>query len=503
MNLMSYPPNRRIETNLGDSYKNQNGSESQNTMVSKISNTEEPVQTELTAVSSSESIKQAAFSKLLNSLSGMSNSNSAYNKTKMPSPSLQFSQAPLQGMNAATTLYWQVPFTTYDPDQFFALGMDGFSPIGWRKFHFRHSKQTIKPILVKTNANSNTSQMSLRQKTNNDVSSEFNNKLSYNIQMKIYSQAYENRFKNKTNTRQMQKNIYRRNQKRYKRVKKHPRPPVWFPSGPLTNQVLPVHYIYVFYKRARLPRDRYIRRRLRRNKDGAPLSIRASLTKLTDMTLRRRSKPRRKYHRKPSQSASLRTSNFGNNAMQYTKTENLLLKRRQFRGFPNEADRSRPIPENQDTYQTEQNTLGALSKSKSKKRRKTSITKQQSDNLRIRQLRRRVQRQVIRPIWRYRPRAGGFVWPGDYLRLEEVRAPKLNPNAQISVMKNDESKRVNKQRKIRKKKRRIIQEWQVQPKKYLLEKHNLLVLKKRLQKSQNTHKLHQRVKELSYLFKNK
>lgn len=38
-------------------------------------------------------------------------------------------------------------------------------------------------------------------------------------------------------------------------------------------------------------------------------------------------------------------------------------------------------------------------------------------------------------------------------------------------------------RKIRKKKRRTIQEWQIQPKKYLLEKHNLKVLKKRFEKS--------------------
>nr|YP_009238317.1 hypothetical chloroplast protein RF1 [Bracteacoccus minor]AMO01195.1 hypothetical chloroplast protein RF1 [Bracteacoccus minor] len=411
----------------------------------------------------------------------------------------EFSRAPLRGMNAGTTLYCQVPFTTYDPDQFFALGMDGFSPIGWRKFHFRRSKQTIKPILVKTNA---ISSAKLRQEKNQ---SEFTNELSYNIQMKIHSQIYENRFKQKTSfnddNQKMQRNIYRRSQKRYKRVRKHPRPPVWFPSGPLMNQVLPVHYIYVFYKRARLPRDRYIRRRLRRNKDGAPLSIRTSLTKLTDMTLRRRSKPRRKYHRKPSQSALRRTSNFGKKAMQYTKTENLLLKRRKFRGFPNEADHFRPIPETQESRTRRLQTgSGASFKSKSKKRRK----KQQSESVRIRQLRRRVQRQVIRPVWRYRPRAGGFVWPCDYLRLEKVPGRKLNPNKQMSVTKKDESKPINKRRKnnpvLRKKKSRVIQEWQLQPKKYLLEKHNLFVLKKRLQKSQNSHKIHQRAKELSYLF---
>ena len=38
-------------------------------------------------------------------------------------------------------------------------------------------------------------------------------------------------------------------------------------------------------------------------------------------------------------------------------------------------------------------------------------------------------------------------------------------------------------RKIRKKKRRTLQEWQIQPKRYFYEKHNLKVLKKRIEKS--------------------
>jgi hypothetical protein len=43
----------------------------------------------------------------------------------------------------------------------------------------------------------------------------------------------------------------------------------------------------------------------------------------------------------------------------------------------------------------------------------------------MKQLRRRVQRQIIRSAWRYRPRAGGFVWPGDYLKLELVKHQNL------------------------------------------------------------------------------
>ena len=66
-----------------------------------------------------------------------------------------------------------------------------------------------------------------------------------------------------------------------------------------------------------------------------------------------------------------------------------------------------------------------------KQRKKDEASKQsgnnkQTTNLRTKQLRRRVQRQIIRSVWRYKPRAGGFVWPGDYLKLEQIKAPKLN-----------------------------------------------------------------------------
>jgi uncharacterized membrane protein len=46
----------------------------------------------------------------------------------------------------------------------------------------------------------------------------------------------------------------------------------------------------------------------------------------------------------------------------------------------------------------------------------------------------------------------------------------------------------------------MIQEWQIQPKKYLLQKHNLKVLKKRLEKAQNFTEFNQKVKNLETLF---
>nr|WVD55767.1 hypothetical chloroplast RF1 [Tetradesmus sp. JML-2023c] len=397
----------------------------------------------------------------------------------------EFSKAPLQGMNAATTLYWQIPFTTYDPDQFFALGMDGFSPLGWRNFSFKHSKQTTKPILVKNffsfQNNSNNFSKNLRVKfLENTLKTKildpktcntFQNCFNVNEFEKINNVGFlmtsPNKFFSKA---EIDKNFeYQRILKKQKRIKKHPRPPVWFPSGSLSQQVLPVHYIYVFYKRSRLPRDRYIRRRLQstflKNKNSTEtFANNSTITKITDFTLRKRTKPRRKYHRKRF----------------LLDTNQFLLRRRKFRSFLDENETTRPRSKLFETSKQEKRIL------KSKQRRKITDSKQSTENLRLRQLRRRVQRQVFRPISRYQPRAGGFVWPGDYLRLELVKAPQLNitPLSPGATQENiDLLQPENSSRKIRKKKRRTLQEWQIQPKKYLSEKHNIKVLKKRLKKS--------------------
>lgn len=372
-----------------------------------------------------------------------------------------FVQSPLQGMNAATTLYWQIPFTTYDPDQFFALGMDGFSPIGWRNFSFKHSKQTTKPILVKN---------FYSFQPNDKKAKDFSLDLRFKISQQNLST--NNRF-SKTKT-EIDKNFeYRRILKKQKRLKKHPRPPVWFPSGSLSQQVLPVHYIYVFYKRSRLPRDRYIRRRLRssflNNQNSREDSFRG--TKIIDFTLRKRTKPRRKYHRK----------RFGD----FSEKNQFFARRRKFRGFFDETETTRPSSKL--FLQPSTGTKQEKRILRSKQRRKIQDSKQPNENIRVRQLRRRVQRQVYRPVWRSRPRAGGFVWPGDYLRFELVKAsplktaPVLNKNETFIESENTQSST----RKIRKKNRRTLQEWQIQPKRYFFEKHNLKVLKKRIEKSMN------------------
>jgi hypothetical protein len=399
-----------------------------------------------------------------------------------------FTNGFLNSMNAATTLYWQIPFTTYDPDQFFALGMDGFSPLGWKNFTFKFSQRTTKPILVKKMATlphfslTNVALNSTNFSENLEIKV-LKNQFGYildqtkranNLQPTIQTNFSTERFN--------QINQYRRIQKRYKRVKKHPRPPVWFPSGPLTSQILPVHYIYVFYKRYRLPRDRYVRRRLRANKSDSFTMATATTNRLQlyNYTLRKRVKPKRKYHRK--------------NFKFLRKNENLVqtIFRRQFRDYSTEKIHFRPSS----SFILKESDIKEKMKPRKKTENKNKLSNKSSrDNLRLRQLRRRVQRQVFRPVWRYKPQAGGFIWPGDYLRLDQIKAPKLQTiekNTTQEFLKSEAFResgfsetKTKKQRKIRKKKRRIIPEWQIQPKKYLLTKHNMKVLKKRLEKSQN------------------
>ena len=415
---------------------------------------------------------------------------------------LNFNSAPLKGMNAATTLYWQIPFTTYDPDQFFALGLDGFAPLGWRRFQFRHSilkswlyeKTTPQETNSQRNLSNKHPNYVVKNKTNildiSDSNYKLNNsKLIYKLKQKhnpinnsSFNSDSSDKF-NKMNT----KNIYRRLKKRYRRVKKHPRSPVWFPSGPLLNQVLPVHYIYIFYKRSRLPRDRYIKRRLRKSKsiDLSANNQNLNNVPIPDFTLRKRVKTKRKYHIKQDLS----------------KKSPIIPRRMAFISENSDQLRWRPL-----SRQKLNKPISELIKEqralKSKKRKKESqdASNKQPTNIRMKQLRRRVQRQIIRSAWRYRPRAGGFVWPGDYLKLELVKAPKLSlKNTLLELESSDKNKLRSGPSKAKRKKKRNLQEWQIQPKKYLLERHNYNVIKKKLEKAQRSHKLAERVKELNYV----
>jgi hypothetical protein len=310
--------------------------------------------------------------------------------------------------------------------------------------------------------------------------------------------------------KKLSKNISRRLKKRNKRVKKHPRAPVWFPSGPLLNQVLPVHYIYVFYKRSRVPRDRYLKRRLQnmkginkgkevntnREPNNGPLS-----PSLVDYTLRKRVKTKRKYHRKKDLS----------------KKMPIFPRRVKFLGEDMDSIHWRPM-----SRQKLNKPIGEFVREqrliRNKQRQKELNKGNKQPSLRVKQLRRRVQRQIIRSVWRYKPRAGGFVWPGDYLRLELVKAPKLQLGnlKEGKIKQNKDEIDISKAQpmpselritsvgsptlsKTKRKKKRALQEWQIQPKKYLYEKHNIRVLKKKLEKANQSVSSLAKLKKLTLL----
>jgi len=436
--------------------------------------------------------------------------NSTIDTTLEPDSSFKqkFTEAPLQGMNAATTLYWQIPFTTYDPDQFFALGMDGFSPLAWRKMLFRHS-------ILKSWLGDKT----MRAKTTDSIPSSVDsstigikNTLNHQDLLTTLQKTKKGSYQSFNSTdshsnRQDGFNTSRRLKKRLLRVKKHPRTPVWFPSGPLLNQVLPVHYIYVFYKRSRLPRNRYLSRRLLSLNNinhsetlNTLISSNPSFYNY-DFTLRKRLKPKRKYHLKHDTSIVIpRRLKFLNWVQPNTTNPSNLQQ------DINSLIRWRPLSSKKmnksfSELMNEQKTLRAK-----RQQRLAGVNPLEQPSLRVKQLKRRVQRQVIRAVWRYRPRAGGFVWPGDYLKLEAVTAPKLKraiPTEADLQSKTSESTQTIEnlpKRKTKRKKKRTLVEWQIQPKKYLYEKHNIKVLKKKLERSGRSGKipLQQKLKELNY-----
>lgn len=530
-----------------------------------------------------ENIIPSSATKRLNSKNNFVSGNYGSSDQLNDSNRFEFSAAPLKGMNTATTLYWQIPFTTYDPDQFFALGMDGFAPLGWRRFQFRHSilkswlyeKSTPFAIGTKSiqsvstrgldetqqanptqkhktsNLGQTDSQLTntyvVKNKMNIISNSQTTNNSHIKVNLGAPSRSYSkddqkyavgknypaitdsvkiqsttllkklkenntpiNIFTDKNpnldladkNTR----NIYRRLKKRYRRVKKHPRSPVWFPSGPLLNQVLPVHYIYIFYKRSRLPRDRYIKRRLVKSKAQTNLlanSNNSNSNPISDFTLRKRVKTKRKYHIKQD----------------LTNQSMLIPRRVKFIAQDSTILRWRPVSKQKLTKPiADLIKEKRLLRSKQRKKELQDLNSKQTSNIRIKQLRRRVQRQIIRSVWRYKPHAGGFVWPGDYLKLELVKAPKLNVKQNVfggretniestsnkrNILSMPEGYKQESLRsgpiKVKRKKKRSIQEWQIQPKKYLLQKHNYNVIKKKLTKAQRLNKIQERTKELTLI----
>jgi hypothetical protein len=131
---------------------------------------------------------------------------------------------------------------------------------------------------------------------------------------------------------------------------------------------------------------------------------------MPDFTLRKRVKTKRKYHIKQDLS----------------KKSPIIPRRMKFIGNDIDQLRWRPL-----SRQKLNKPIAELIKEqralkyKQRKKENQDANSKQAPNIRMKQLRRRVQRQIIRSAWRYRPRAGGFVWPGDYLKLELVKHQNL------------------------------------------------------------------------------
>nr|ALO21005.1 hypothetical chloroplast RF1 [Microglena monadina] len=428
----------------------------------------------------------------------------------------QFSSAPLKGMNAATTFYWQIPFTTYDPEQFYAYGMDGFSPINWRKFKFRHTILKTWLYQIQSSIIKKTQPILIKKKTSlkNSNSMNFGNNLNKNLVYKIKEKNYfDNNDHNSSYSINKTKfhlkntqNKYRHLKKRYKRIKKYPRTPVWYPSGPLLNEVLPIHYISVFYKRSRLPRDRY----LNQLEFNQPMIQRDLINENSkninnlDFTLRKLVKTKREFHIKRdfdimSESRPVRLRFLG------YKTDSIRWRKFSMRNLYNQKNKYKSIEEII-------KELIIAERLKNKQNRYDNL-KLRNNRSRLRPLRRRVQRQTIRTSLRHVPKVGGVIWPGDYLKIFLVKAPKLDIEFSLENTKDvkkfklnknlnnisNENKNILPPRKIQRKKKQDIMTWQSQRKKFNYEKHNIKVMKKKLKKSYHFKKTKQKIKELNLI----
>ena len=365
--------------------------------------------------------------------------------------SMKFTNTPIQGLNEGSFLYWQtdMPFNSYNIDQFITTNQSFYAPLGWRRFEFRHSiLKTWVNYSQRNFARSATSSKTTKNKT------------------LIVTLPYNNQTQNQESIN-TKKAVARRIKKRYKLLKQMPNQLMYSPTGPLLTQVLPSHYISVFDQQYRFPRNRYLKRNtLKTMKKTTLLAMidSANSNNITkEFTLRKRVKPRRKYHRK-----------------RFIKKDGLIFPRRtKFTTQNLDAgdDDLRWRPSNR-SKQKRKETL--RSKTKSNKRVKTNP-------LRLRQLRRREFQQILKPIQRYIPHNGGFAWPGDYLRLEIVEMPKLKST---NIKKTSLKQKIN------------VQPVGIMPRKYLIEKHNIKVLKKKLEKAYSSRQLNKVVKEYKNLFQN-
>nr|YP_009184736.1 hypothetical chloroplast RF1 [Oogamochlamys gigantea]ALO62825.1 hypothetical chloroplast RF1 [Oogamochlamys gigantea] len=412
------------------------------------------------------------------------------------------------GLNEASFLYWEneMLFTPYNIEQYNTNVISFFAPIGWRRFEFRHT-------ILKTWLNFAKSKQNNDTKGQNQIKNEIINanqgprsgpyNSSWGLKINCIknpssvlscSNIPENNLSGPNSIfdkikliqskqkKTSQKFRNRRIKKRYKRVKLAASTFVFKTQGPLLTDILPSHYLSVFNSQYRLPRHRYLKYKLINNTELGPLRAPSSLNSTSEFnnffqkqktspsvssfTLRKRSKPRRKFHRK-----------------RLIKSGGLIFPRR--RKFINN-----PIfnVDNSEQFSTRWRPSSEtdFTSNQPKIRVKT-------DTIRRRKARRKMFKQVYKPIKRFQPRFGGYTWPGDYPRLVWTDLPRLELE-QLDNLEKIRRKQVNKE------KRRLGMVGDL-PHKYLLKKHNVIVLKKKLEKAQRSNKIRERVQELKQLMK--
>jgi len=365
------------------------------------------------------------------------------------SDTLTFSKYPLKGLAATITIYNKVYFASYDADQFFNLGLDGFSPVGWRKFKFRHTAPRVQPLLVHS------------VETSNDFSV-LDKKRPFANLVQNYVTPSVTGFK--PIAKEEQGDEKRDEVMELDSIHSHPQAPPYFPSGPLLTDTLPVHYVFTLYQRYRLPKERYADiapNGVADEEDEEKYNVPGEYPggKMDDFTLRKRVMPQRKYHSKPRSLTE----------------EELLPSRRSFRGKRGDQRQRRP-----GTYPSEGNLAARV---------------KEADGNRMRNLRRRVLRKTQRPQLRYTPLVGGFVWPGDALHLEQVEG---------SLVTTPEEREQQKQQLIAEGRPvpetldnpedLVLPLWQPQAREIFIKEHNQKVLKRRLERTQNKAQYYQKLK---------
>nr|AYQ94609.1 hypothetical chloroplast RF1 [Chlorosarcina stigmatica] len=455
---------------------------------------------------------------------------------------LQFTAAPIKGVNKGLSSYIgkDLSFNTYNMDQFNRTYQSFYAPIGWKRFQFRHS--VLKNWL---NFIPNNSQPGSRDSVHGSATASHLDLLQTPLILKggkVSSYAALNNnltfldILNKNDAIKLQKNRHSITEKRFDSTRrsfqtpvKVDTPPLYYSAtGPLLTEVLPSHYLSVFANKSRLSRARYLTRLPKSEKFGVSssvieynnyLKLKDSQSAIPDFTLRKRVKPKRKYHAKISNSRKKGEIGPRRRKFMAILSNSIVNQRSSNDGASSAAQLTNPVssPLSSNEELIRWRPLGKSKKRKNPRKAQASIKRKRSKLSREFRRRQRYPKEFrqVKSALRFQPRSGGFVWPGDYLRLELTKFPKINNSSSTSLNtthavnelsltseKRIKRKTLNTSASLQKDKKLPFWTVDVSPRKYLLQKHNIKVLKKKLEKAQRSNQIPRRLKELNLLILN-